>query len=794
MSYSNYDDVLGQLRSHGLLVDALEIDTTRPVRCKTDDNQREKRGWYLLASMSIETEQHIIGAFGIWNGNDNGKQPVVLQKDKISRLTPEQREAQKAQQKEAKRKADYARKHEADKAADMAKKAWKQLSTTGQCDYLAKKQVSAFGLRYSNQGSIVVPMQDETGSIRGLQFIMASDNPKVAQLGRNKQFWPAGLQSRGTFHMIGPEPKTVLLVAEGYATAASLHQATGYPCAVVWSANNILPACQILHAKHRRAKILICADNDTIQKCSACGKYTDISTATCTHCGEAHGKKNAGVSNAEAAALAVSGSWVTPEFSIAQPADKKGMTDFNDLHCSEGLPAVRWQIMGKVESINWLVPVQPAKSGGEGEAPNNLASMLHIEEALDRFSLVYGGKSTMFDHQEHVLVPKADVLDILPEHGWRDMRAHKRVVRLSEVGFDPAGTDKNIKCNLWGGWPTKPVAGSCENLLALLEYLCSGEEKPEEIYQWVLKWLAFPIQNPGAKMRTSLVFHGPQGTGKNLFFESIMAIYGEYGRIIDQSAIEDKFNDWASKKLFMIADEVVARSELYHIKNKIKSFVTGEWIRINPKNVTAHDEKNHVNIVFLSNEAQPLNLDKDDRRFVVVHTPEKLDESFYRAVNQEIKNGGIPALHHHVLNVKMDNFDAYAAAPHTKAKKELIEVGLDSVSSFLRAWKTGELENIPFCPCLGTHLFKIYCRYCETIYVKHTRNLPQFIGDIRMVPRWKADTFSTWENSYMSSNKSRKMVVPPDDLLTDHKIKPEQAKGQWLAECYETFKNAAGIQ
>ena len=92
-------------------------------------------------------------------------------------------------------------------------------------------------------------------------------------------------------------------------------------------------------------------------------------------------------------------------------------------------------------------------------------------------------------------------------------------------------------------------------------------------------------------MRTALIFHGPQGTGKNLFFEAIMAIYGEYGRIVGQAEIEDKFNDWASRKLFLIADEVVARQELYHVKNKLKSFVTGEWIRINPKNVAAHDER-----------------------------------------------------------------------------------------------------------------------------------------------------------------------------------------------------------
>lgn len=34
----------------------------------------------------------------------------------------------------------------------------------------------------------------------------------------------------------------------------------------------------------------------------------------------------------------------------------------------------------------------------------------------------------------------------------------------------------------------------------------------------------------------------------------------------------------------MIADEVVARSDVYHIKNKLKALITGYSIRINPKN------------------------------------------------------------------------------------------------------------------------------------------------------------------------------------------------------------------
>ena len=84
--------------------------------------------------------------------------------------------------------------------------------------------------------------------------------------------------------------------------------------------------------------------------------------------------------------------------------------------------------------------------------------------------------------------------------------------------------------------------------------------------------------------------------------------------MLTQSALEDKFNsDWG-QKLFGVADEVVARGEMHHVKNFLKNLITSETIRINPKNLPAYTERNHINLVFLSNEKQPIVLENDDRR------------------------------------------------------------------------------------------------------------------------------------------------------------------------------------
>lgn len=799
MSLVNYDDVLSQLQSTGLIIDKELSYDARIQRWKVDGEDREKRGWTKLREWtSTAGNTYIVGCFGVWRGNDDGYTKIEISKDSATALTTADKAAIKAALKENERKLAEVRRAEIKRAAQWAGSVWAKCEPCQAHDYLTIKQIQPHGLRIlpdsigemtltgiddSNfyrlkmaAGALVVPMHDAKGTIQGLQFIYAKGHPRRAKIERDKEFWPSGMAMGGTFGLIGPVRRDgIMLIAEGYATAASLHEATGQTVAYAFSANNLIKAGKQLANEYKLLRILFCADDD----------YLTDNNPGCT-------------AAANASAEIERSAWIKPVFPTDESGkdkrDGKKLTDFNDLLCMTGLPlTLADQINAKLDEMKWrdAKPRATLTPLGAGER-ETLKSMLTLDEAVDRFALVFGGKSTLFDYQEHILVPKADVLDIIPEHGWRDMRSVKKVVRMDEVGFDPACTDPRIKCNLWGGWPTVPKQGQCDLLLELLEYLCNEEENSRKVLEWVLKWIAYPIQHPGAKMRTALVFHGPQGTGKNLIFESVMGIYGEYGRIVDQAAVEDKFNDWASKKLFMIADEVVARQELFHVKNKLKGFVTGEWIRINPKNVAAHDEKNHVNLVFLSNESQPLVLEKDDRRYAVIHTPEKLSNDFYRQVRDEINAGGVAALHYHLLHLDLGDFDEHTKPPTTRAKEDLIEVSLDSVQRFAQEWAAGEVNDAPFVPCLGSHLFKAYRKWCDHTGERLPRSLPQFIGAIKNMPGWRAgQPLQTLENLNAGSGiKSRKMVIPPEELLRTSPNfieKDGKTQGHWLTECFFRF-------
>lgn len=65
----------------------------------------------------------------------------------------------------------------------------------------------------------------------------------------------------------------------------------------------------------------------------------------------------------------------------------------------------------------------------------------------------------------------------------------------------------------------------CGNIMTLLAHLCDMDD---ELQLWVLRWLAYPLRNPGARMSTALVLNGGQGSGKSLFLNFVVAeLYGD---------------------------------------------------------------------------------------------------------------------------------------------------------------------------------------------------------------------------------------------------------------------------
>jgi len=226
--------------------------------------------------------------------------------------TPEQKRADDARRiheraaNQAREQATQQAAHE--HAAAEAALLWQQASDTGESPYLPRKGVQGYGVRFTRENWLLVPMHDTTGKLWNLQRI----GPIKPASGTDKLFLKGGRKT-GLFHWCGnPELEPVLLVCEGYATAASVHQATARPVAVAFDAGNLLTVCKALRTMYPDALIVVAGDDD--------------------HTTEARTGQNPGRIKATAA---VGGLAVFPE------SLPEGGSDFNDMHQAAGLDAVR---------------------------------------------------------------------------------------------------------------------------------------------------------------------------------------------------------------------------------------------------------------------------------------------------------------------------------------------------------------------------------------------------------------------------------------------------------------------
>ncbi len=106
------------------------------------------------------------------------------------------------------------------------------------------------------KGYMAVPLRDAAGRLWALQSIN----------GQGTKLFPKYGRKQGCFHLIGePAGAAVLAVAEGYATAASVHEATGWPVAVAFDAGNLLAVGRALRELYPEAALVFAGDDDPSQ-------------------------------------------------------------------------------------------------------------------------------------------------------------------------------------------------------------------------------------------------------------------------------------------------------------------------------------------------------------------------------------------------------------------------------------------------------------------------------------------------------------------------------------------------
>jgi putative DNA primase/helicase len=206
----------------------------------------DKAGWYIAYADGVPA-----GRFGCWRAGIES----AWRADIGRKLTPAEEMAHIRRMTEAKAARDAALAMQREVAANTVETIWTDcVGAHADHPYLRRKGIQPHGARVTGDGRLVVPLYRPDGGLSSLQYI----DPEGGKL------YHPGAQTGGCFWTIGAadEPGPIY-IAEGFATAATIHEVTKRPVIVAYSASNLVPVTGEIRQRYGATQdIVIVADND----------------------------------------------------------------------------------------------------------------------------------------------------------------------------------------------------------------------------------------------------------------------------------------------------------------------------------------------------------------------------------------------------------------------------------------------------------------------------------------------------------------------------------------------------
>ncbi len=288
------------IQSAGLIPPEVIESDGKLHRFASSGKHGDDAGWYSLHGDGIPA-----GSFGDWRNGFS----QTWRADIGRKLTPAEDAAHRAKVEAMRQEREATKAREQDEAATRAAAIWKA-ATPAPADhaYLVRKGIGAGKLRLHGD-ALAIPMITG-GKIQSLQFIGPDGDKRFLTGGR----------VTGCYFSIGDSTgAAAFCIAEGFATGATIHQATGYPVAVAFNAGNLGAVAKTLRGKFPDLNLILCGDVD---------------------------KSGTGQKAATEAAQSVGGRVVLPDFTPGELAGNKPPSDFNDLAQLRGADAVGRAIAG----------------------------------------------------------------------------------------------------------------------------------------------------------------------------------------------------------------------------------------------------------------------------------------------------------------------------------------------------------------------------------------------------------------------------------------------------------------
>lgn len=244
----------------------------------------------------------------------------------------------------------------------------------------------------------------------------------------------------------------------------------------------------------------------------------------------------------------------------------------------------------------------------------------------------------------------------MPLGKWWLMQEHRRQYR--KIVFWPNREVPPDQYNLWRGFgcDAKPGDGHLGFLKHVRDNLCSGED---ELFEYVLNWMARMVQHPDTPGEVALVIRGKKGTGKGFAFRAIGSLLGQhYIQVSNAKFVVGDFNAHLRDCVFLFADEAFFAGDKKH-ESILKALITEPTLTVEAKGIDAEPAPNFLHIGVAGNEDWVVPASADERRYVVLDAGdgEMQNTAYFRELQRQLDSGGRENLLHYLLRRDLSDFE-----------------------------------------------------------------------------------------------------------------------------------------
>lgn len=207
--------------------------------------------------------------------------------------------------------------------------------------------------------------------------------------------------------------------------------------------------------------------------------------------------------------------------------------------------------------------------------------------------------------------------------------------------------------NLWRGFSVNPARGSWERMKAhIAEVLANNDPL---CLDYIMRWSAWAIQNPGERAEAALVFRGGKGSGKGTFAHAMRRLFGAHGlHIANSKHLVGSFNAHLRNCLLLYADEAFWAGDKQG-ESTLKALITEATLTIEQKGVDVVQWRNRIHLIMTANAQWVVPASHDERRYAMFNVSETHigDKSYFDKLHTEMENGGLAAMLHDLQHAEL---------------------------------------------------------------------------------------------------------------------------------------------